>query len=57
MVKAGASMQNQRRRHRHLHRHRRLRLLVAGATPFDELGALWNDHFINLREYRLGFFD
>ena len=36
---------------------RRVRLLVAGAAPFDELGTLWNDHFINLREMRLGFLD
>jgi hypothetical protein len=36
---------------------RRLRLLVAGAVPFDEMGAVWNDHFINLRQIRLGFFD
>ncbi len=36
---------------------RRLRLLVAGAAPFDELGTIWNDHFINLREIRLGYFD
>ncbi|KFB77106.1 MAG: hypothetical protein NOF05_07085 [Candidatus Accumulibacter phosphatis] len=36
---------------------RRVRLLVAGAAPFDELDALWNDHFINLREIRLGYLD
>lgn len=36
---------------------RRVRLLVAGATPFDELGAVWNDHFINVREIRFGHFD
>lgn len=36
---------------------RRVRLLVAGAAPFDELGKIWNDHFINLREMRLGFLD
>lgn len=36
---------------------RRVRLLVAGAAPFDELDALWNDHFINLREIRLGYLE
>lgn len=36
---------------------RHVRLLVAGAAPFDELGKIWNDHFINLREIRLGFLD
>jgi hypothetical protein len=36
---------------------RRLRLLVSGAAPFDELGRLWNDHFINLRELRIGHLD
>lgn len=36
---------------------RRVRLLVAGAAPFDELDALWNDHFINLREIRVGYLD
>ncbi|WP_273703160.1 ATP-binding protein, partial [Candidatus Accumulibacter vicinus] len=36
---------------------RRVRLLVAGAAPFDELDALWNDHFINLREIRIGYLD
>ncbi|MEF8771023.1 ATP-binding protein [Candidatus Accumulibacter contiguus] len=36
---------------------RRVRLLVAGAAPFDELDALWNDHFINLREIRIGHLD
>ena len=35
--------------------HRRhLRLLVAGAAPFGELGALWNDNFISVRELRIG---
>ncbi len=33
---------------------RKLRLLVAGAAPFEDLDALWNDHFINLREIRIG---
>jgi energy-coupling factor transporter ATP-binding protein EcfA2 len=36
---------------------RRVRLLVAGAAPFDELDALWNDHFINLREIRIGYLE
>ncbi len=36
---------------------RRVRLLVAGAAPFDELDKLWNDHFINLREIRIGHLD
>lgn len=36
---------------------RRVRLLVAGAAPFDELDHLWNDHFVNLRELRLGYLD
>jgi hypothetical protein len=36
---------------------RRVRLLVAGAAPFDELDAQWNDHFINLREIRVGYLD
>lgn len=36
---------------------RRVRLLVAGAAPFDELDALWSDHFINLREIRVGYLD
>jgi len=36
---------------------RRLRLLVSGAAPFDELGRLWNDHFINVRELRVGHLD
>lgn len=34
---------------------RRVRLLVAGAAPFDELDSLWHDHFVNLREIRLGY--
>lgn len=36
---------------------RRVRLLVAGAAPFDELDKLWNDHFVNLREIRIGHLD
>lgn len=36
---------------------RRVRLLVSGAAPFDELSALWHDHFINVREVRLGYLD
>ncbi len=36
---------------------RRVRLLVAGAAPFDELDSLWSDHFINLREIRIGYLD
>lgn len=36
---------------------RRVRLLVAGAAPFDELDHLWSDHFINLREIRVGYLD
>jgi len=36
---------------------RRLRLLVSGTAPFDELGRLWNDHFINVREMRIGPLD
>ena len=35
--------------------HRRtVRVLVSGVAPFEELGSLWNDHFINLRELRIG---
>jgi hypothetical protein len=33
---------------------RRLRLLVAGTASFDDLGKIWNDNFINLRELRVG---
>lgn len=33
---------------------RRVRLLVSGAAPFDELGQIWNDHFINVREISVG---
>ncbi|AHF05570.1 hypothetical protein MARPU_12035 [Marichromatium purpuratum 984] len=33
---------------------RRVRILVSGAAPFDELGELWDDHFINLREIAIG---
>lgn len=36
---------------------RKLRLLVSGAAPFDELDAIWNDHFINLREVAIGYLD
>jgi hypothetical protein len=36
---------------------RRVRLLVSGVAPFDELGELWNDHFINVREVRVGHLD
>lgn len=35
----------------------RVRLLVAGVAPFDELDSLWSDHFINLREVRIGHLD
>ena len=31
---------------------RKVRLLVSGVAPFEELGPLWNDHFINVRELR-----
>ena len=36
---------------------RRVRLLVAGEAPFDELDAVWNDHFISVREVRIGHLD
>lgn len=36
---------------------RKLRLLVSGAAPFDELGNLWNDHFINVQEVHLDLLD
>jgi hypothetical protein len=36
---------------------RKLRLLVSGVAPFDELGQIWNDHFINLRQIRVGHLD
>src|SRR5262245_13399142 len=36
---------------------RRLRLLVSGLALFDELGQIWNDHFINVREVRVGYLD
>jgi serine/threonine protein kinase len=36
---------------------RRVRLLVSGVAPFEELGPLWNDHFINVRELRVGHLD
>lgn len=35
----------------------RIRILVAGAAPFEELDALWNDHLINAREIRIGFLE
>ncbi|HEX4961338.1 MAG TPA: AAA family ATPase [Thermoanaerobaculia bacterium] len=35
----------------------RIRILVAGAAPFEELDALWNDHLINAREVRIGFLE
>ncbi len=38
------------------HRHK-VRLLVSGVAPFEELGSLWNDHFINVRELRIGHLD
>jgi hypothetical protein len=34
-----------------------VRLLVSGVAPFEELGPLWNDHFINVRELRIGHLD
>lgn len=35
--------------------HRRnVRLLVSGAAPFDELGHVWRDHFINTRHIPIG---
>lgn len=36
---------------------RRVRLLVSGDAPFDELDAVWDDHFISARPVRLGFLD
>jgi hypothetical protein len=36
---------------------RKIRLLVSGVAPFEELGRLWNDHFINVRELRIGHLD
>ncbi len=38
------------------HRHK-VRLLVSGVAPFEELGPLWNDHFINVRELGIGHLD
>jgi serine/threonine protein kinase len=35
----------------------KVRLLVSGVAPFEELGPLWNDHFINVRELRIGHLD
>ncbi len=38
--------------------HRRaVRILVSGEAPFDELDAMWNDHFISVREVRFGHLD
>jgi hypothetical protein len=34
-----------------------VRLLVSGEAPFDELDAMWNDHFISVREVRFGHLD
>jgi serine/threonine protein kinase len=36
---------------------RKLRLMVSGVAPFDELGQVWNDHFINIRQIRVGHLD
>jgi len=36
---------------------RRLKLLVSGAAPFDELGDLWNKHFVNVREVKIGYLE
>jgi serine/threonine protein kinase len=36
---------------------RKVRLLVSGVAPFEELGSLWNDHFINVRELNIGHLD
>jgi len=36
---------------------RKVRILVAGAAPFDELTNVWNDHFINVQEVKLGPLD
>ena len=36
---------------------RKVRLLVSGEAPFDELGTVWNDHFISVREVRIGHLD
>jgi hypothetical protein len=36
---------------------RKLKLLVSGVAPFDELGSLWDDHFINTQEVRIGHLD
>lgn len=36
--------------------HRRnICLLLAGVAPFDELDSIWTDHFINVREVKIGF--
>src|SRR2546421_469815 len=31
--------------------------MVSGVAPFDELGQMWNDHFINVRQIRVGRLD
>lgn len=36
---------------------RKIRILVSGEAPFDELGDLWYDHFISVRELRLEHLD
>lgn len=38
-----------------LQHRRNLRLLLCGVAPFSELDPLWSDHFINLRELRVGY--
>ncbi len=35
----------------------KVRLMVSGVAPFDELGPMWNDHFINVRQVRVGHLD
>lgn len=36
---------------------RKVKLLVSGVAPFDELGPMWDDHFVNAREVRIGHLD
>jgi hypothetical protein len=36
---------------------KKVRLLVSGVAPFDELGQIRNDHFINVRQIRVGHLD
>jgi hypothetical protein len=36
---------------------RQVRLLVSGVATFDELDNVWSDHFINVREVRVGHLD